>query len=120
MLQACKKILEDPTADSEIISGMVNLLLIIVTATDNINQNMLLEYFMQVDLFPCLIRVCQIIQLNVTVRLIDLCFWMIDYDSGKLFSKHKISGNGCSITIIILSEIRRPKSIFSIVLSSGC
>ena len=36
-------------------SALVNLLIVICTATDNVNQNVLLEYFMKEDFFPALI-----------------------------------------------------------------
>lgn len=47
-----------PTAVTSTISmAVINLLLVIVTAVDNINQNTLYEYFLKVDLFPSFTKV---------------------------------------------------------------
>eukprot|EP00026_Physarum_polycephalum_P003890 Phypoly_transcript_03907.p1 GENE.Phypoly_transcript_03907~~Phypoly_transcript_03907.p1 ORF type:complete len:759 (+),score=84.53 Phypoly_transcript_03907:28-2277(+) len=39
------------------VAGVIQLLLVIVTAVDNINQNTLFEYFLKVDLFPTFTKV---------------------------------------------------------------
>ena len=56
LLRTVKTILEEPEGCWSVKSALVNLLAIVVTATDNLNQNILLEYFMQADLFTSLTR----------------------------------------------------------------
>jgi hypothetical protein len=55
-------ILIDSRSDCAIKTLGVTLLIILATATENINQNALMEYMLQVDLLPTILRVCHLFE----------------------------------------------------------
>lgn len=82
----------------------LNLLLVIITAVDNINQNTLLEYLMLVDFFDSFIQVCCF---NGVVRksFLPIFIFMIDHLRSSDTNFHCIQCIASACNVSQLSKV---------------
>ncbi|KYQ94419.1 hypothetical protein DLAC_04715 [Tieghemostelium lacteum] len=73
LMKDLDRIMADQSVELKVKVGVVNLLNIISTATDFINQNTLLQYLMIVDIFPTLMNLLMVPELPKDTARIILC-----------------------------------------------